>query len=419
MILNHRGRGAGRMSRAALVLVAVLMGVACGDSSKPARTNLRVVLTDDWTTPPVLDAVRDFERLHPTVRVVVDKAPIKNMLDVVQGSASPPDVVQAHAFAAAARGIAERIDDLWERHLNPADFFPGALDDVTFAGHRYGVPLDTNALVLLYNADHFREANLPLPRGPLTFPQLEEVARALTKPDGSRRALALGTSTWQAFGWVSANGGEYVRVGEDGQPQFMFDAPEVVGAIGFLAGLVDQNLAHPPRAAETHSSDVYSLFESGATSMYTSGAWDILKLRRNRPDVDYRAMPMPKGMTGTTEGSAMGGSSLFVPKGSKNRELAFEFMTHLVSDRYALRLAREQGRLPVRSRVYSDPFFDDPVLRVVLEQLRTARPERVDSYPEARSVLATAVDQILRVDQDPAATLAQAQATAGATVRPS
>ncbi len=410
MIMKCTGRGAGRMSRAVLALVAVLVGVACGDSGPPAaRTNLRVLLTDDWTTPPVLDAVRDFERLHPNVRVVVDKAPINKMLDLVTGSASPPDVVQSHAFAAAARDVAEPVDDLWERHLNPGDFFAGALDDVTFAGRRYGVPLDTNALVLLYNADHFREANLPLPRGPLTFPQLEEVARALTTPDGSRRALALGTSTWQMFGWVSANGGEYVRVGDDGRPQFMFDSPEVVGAIAFLAGLVDQNLAHPPRAAETHSSDVFALFESGATSMYTSGAWDVLKLRRTQPGVDYRAMPMPRGMTGTTEGSAMGGSSLFVPKGSKNRELAFEFMTHLISDSYALRLAREQGRLPVRPRVYGDPFFDDPVLRVVLEQLRTARPERVDSFPEARQILATALDQILRADHDPAETLRQAQ----------
>ena len=370
----------------------------------------------DWTTPPVLDAVRDFERVRANVRVVVDKAPIKNMLDHVKGSASPPDLVQAHAFAAAARGMAEPLDDLWERSLRPDEFFAGALDDVTFAGSRYGVPLDTNALVLLYNADHFRAAGLPLPRGPMTFAQLEEAARALTKPDGTQRALALGTSTWQTFGWVSANGGEYVRVGHDGRPQFLLDSPPVVGAIEFLAGLVRQGLAVPPRAVETHSTDVFAMFESQATSMYTSAAWDILKLRSTRPHVDYRAMPMPTGASGASEGSAMGGSSLFVHKGSRNRELAFDFMTHLISDRYALRLAREQGRLPVRSRVYSDPFFDDPVLQVVLAQLRTARPERVDSYPEAGKALATAIDQVLRVGDDPVATLRAAQAQARASV---
>jgi multiple sugar transport system substrate-binding protein len=410
MIMNRR------TSRAALLLVAVILAAACGGSSEPDRTTLRVMLTDDWVTAPVLDAVRDFEVGHPGLRVVVDKAPIRGMLDTIQGSPSPPDVVQAHAFAAAARGVAQPIGDLWARSLNPEEFFPGALDDVTFAGERYGVPLDTNALVLLYNADHFREAGLPLPTRALSFPELEEVARALTKPDGSRRALALGTSTWQTFGWVNANGGEYVRVGDDGRPRFMFDSPEVVGAIGFLSRLVEQGLAIPPRAANTHSADVYAVFESGAASMYVSGAWDILNLRRSRPDVEYRAMPMPTGEAGTTRGSAMGGSSLFVPKGSTQRELAFEFMVHLTSDRYALRLAREQGRLPVRSRIYEDPFFGDPVLRVVLEQLQTARPERVDSFPDAGTLLANAIDQAVRQQADPAAKLGEAQASARATI---
>ena len=156
---------------------------------------------------------------------------------------------------------------------------------------------------------------------------------------------------------------------------------------------------------------MFALFESGAAAMYTSGSWDIAKLRKSHPEVDYRATPMPVGMNGT-RGSAMGGSSLFVPKGSPHRKLAFEFMTSLISDRYALRLAEEQGRLPVRSRVYADQFFQNPVMQVVLEQLATARPERVDSFPAAGTLLADALDQILREHRDPAAALGEAQANA-------
>ncbi len=415
MTMNRPRRGAGRTSWAALVLLILMVAAACGGSTEPTPTTLRVMLTDDWVTPPVLDAIRDFEAAHPHVRVVMDKAPIRGMLDQVKGSASPPDVVQGHAFAAAARDLAQPLDDLWEKHLQPKDFFSGALDDVTFSGHRFGVPLDTNALVLLYNADHFRAAGVPLPRGPMTFPGLEEAARALTPPEGGRWALALGTSTWQTYGWVAANGGEYVRIGNDSQPQFLLNSPQVVGAIGFLSGLVEKGLAMPPRASAT-SSDVFALFESGATSMYTSGSWDLAKLRKSRPGVDYQAAPMPRGVSGSTEGSAMGGSSLFVPKGSNQRKLAFDFMTHLISDRYALRIAEEQGRLPVRQHVYDAPYFNDPALRVVVDQLRTARPERIDSFPDAGKLLASAIDQILREHKDPAATLAQAQEQAQRTV---
>jgi ABC-type glycerol-3-phosphate transport system substrate-binding protein len=398
---------------AVAVLVVVALAATGCSATSDTPTTLRVMMTDDWVTPPVLDAVRGFEALHPHVRVVVDKGPIKGMLDTVKGSPSPPDVVQSHAFSAAARGLAQPLDDLWAKHLKPAEFFPGALDDVTLGGHRYGVPLDTSALVMLYNADHFREAGLTPPTGPVTFAQLETMARALTT--GSRRAIALGTSTWQTYGWVGANGGEYVRVTPEGKPEFLFDSPRVVESLSFLAHLVDQGLAIPPRAADSHSSDVYALFESGATSIYTTGSWDIAALRKSHPGTDYRAAPMPVGPSGT-EGSAMGGSSLFVPKGSKHRALAFDFMVHLTSDRYAVRLAKEQGRLPVRSRVYADPFFKDPVIQVVLDQLKTAQPERVDSFPDAGTALATAIDQALREHKDPATALHDAQVKARASV---
>jgi multiple sugar transport system substrate-binding protein len=417
MILNRPGRSAGRTRWAAVasLLGLVLATAGCGGGASPSPTALRVTLTDDWVTPPVLEAVRDFEATHPHVRVIVDKAPIKRMLDLVSGDPSPPDVVQAHAFSAAARGLAEPLDDLWEKSLKPEEFFPGALEDVTLGGHRYGVPLDTNALVLLYNADQFRAAGVPLPTGPLTFAQVRDMARTLTTADGSRRALALGTSTWQTYGWVGANGGEYVRVAPDGRPEFLLDSPPVVGAVRFLAGLVDDGVAIPPTAPDLHSSDVFALFESGATAMYTSGSWDIAKLRKSHPETDYRATLMPVGTSGI-QGSAMGGSSLFVPKGAAHRKLAFEFMTALISDRYALRLAQEQGRLPVRSRVYADPYFQDPVLQVVLEQLKSARPERVDSFPQAGTLLADALDQILRENKDPEAVLRDAQAKARAAV---
>lgn len=406
----------------AAVLLVMVGAVGCSETTSHAPpASLRVWMTDDWVTPPFLDAVRDFERTHKDVRIAVDKRPIRGMLDALQSvvnADSAPDIVQSHAYSAAVRGLAQPVDDLWAGRLTESEYFPGAIEDVTWAGRRYGVPLDTNALVLLYNADRFRERGVEPPAGPITFGEFAELARQLTSPDGSKRALALATSTWRTYGWVAANGGEWVRVGPDGRPQFSLDSPQVVGAVNFLSMLVREGLAFPPRASETHSSDVFALFESGTTAMYTTGGWDAVKLRKSRPDVDYRAAPMPKGTTGLTQGSAMGGSSLFVPKGSKHRKLAFEFMLHLTGDRYALRLAKEEGRLPVRPRVYTDPFFQDPVFQVVLEQLKTARPEKIDAFPVASQDLSAILDQVLRQERDAGTALREAQTRAQASLGP-
>jgi len=63
----------------------------------------------------------------------------------------------------------------------------------------------------------------------------------------------------------------------------------------------------------------------------------------------------------------------------------------------------------VRPRVYEDPFFDDPVLDVVLKQLETARPLLIEAFPEAAGAWDVAITEVLRNRADPAAALRTAQ----------
>jgi len=418
--MTHRlVRARGRHRYRLFALVALLTaGVACsGEAAGPPEVaTLRVLMTDDWVTGPFVDAVRDFERDQPTVRISVDRGSIRHMPDAVRAgisSGNPPDVVQGHAFSAASQGLAEPLDDLWPGHLTAEEYFPGAVQDVTWAERVYGVPLDTNALVLIYNEDHLKQAGVSLPLGPMTFDDFRNLARALTPADGSRRAIAMPTSTWWTHGWVSANGGELVTSAPDGTPRFALDSPRAVEAIDFLAGLVRDGLAYPPRAADVGAADAVALFQAGQTSLLVSGSWEIPKLREASAG-PFGTTLMPRGTTGTTAGSAMGGSSMWVPKGAKNRKLAFDFMVHLTSDRYALRFAKEQGRLPARPRVLGDPFFDDPNLKTFLEQARTAQPETLGAFSEPTKLFAGAIDEALRQGKDAGAALRQAQVQAQA-----
>ena len=406
----------GRTRAGAALLCLVLLAVAAGCSSgaDDETTTLRVLMTDDWVTAPFLDAVRQFEREHPDVRVSVTRSPINAMADEVRaaaGTGRSPDVVQAHAFSAAAQGLAQPVDDLWDERLERAEFFPGAIEDVTWNGRLYGVPLDTNAMVLMYNADHFAAADLPLPAPGMSFADFERLAAALTAPDGSRRAIALPTSAWWTYGWIRANGGETVSVAADGTPHVTLDATPVVGAFAFLSQLVQKGYAFPPRVAGAHSGDAFALFQSGDVSMHASGSWDLTRARRESPATSFGVTLMPRG-TDQGAGTAMGGSSLFVPKDSENRELAFRFMETLVSDQFALRFAKEEGRLPVRLRVFDDPYFDQPDLRVFLEQLRIATPPKLDAFPATAQAFSEVFDAVLREGAAPGPALAKAQQAA-------
>jgi len=194
-----------RFSSLCVVVVLALLSTACNGATDPASeqeaapTHLRVLMSDDWAdTKPFVDGVRSFEQQHPGVRVQIDKLAAGDVLGTVDAlikQGTPPDVVQGHAFAAASRGLAQPVDDLWKASgLNDSEFLPGAVEDVMWGGRHYGHPLDTNALVLYYNARKFAAANLAPPDTWRTFGDMERAAQALSTPDGTRRALVLSTA---------------------------------------------------------------------------------------------------------------------------------------------------------------------------------------------------------------------------------
>lgn len=403
------------------LLAALVLGMALSscspagtqDASDPVR--MRILMTDDWgDRPAFLAAVREFEDRNPGVRVQIDKLPIRNMADAVRAQVAagdPVDLVQWHAFAAGAQGFAEPLDDLWEQAgLTESEYFPGAYGNVVWGDNIYGVPLDINALVLFYRADVLQDAGLDPPDGPFTFGDLEDYGRRLAAPDGSRRVIAIANSYWAAYGWVRANGGELVSV-VDGRPRFTLDAPEVVEALDFLGRIVREELAFAPAGANS-SADALALFRAGSSAFHASGSWDLAKLDQEALDVTYGASEMPRGTTGQTSGSVTGGSSFFVPRGAAHRELAFELMTTVTADHHALRLAQEEGRLPVRPRVYEDPFFQDPALQVVLGQLASAHPLLIEAFPQAANAWETAFSSVLRAGVDAGTALRAAQAEA-------
>jgi multiple sugar transport system substrate-binding protein len=391
-----------------LVAVAVLAGCTGPSVEDPDVVRLRVLMADDWAdTDEVIDVVRTFERDNPGVVVSVIPRPFSQILDDLASEVAagrPPDVVHQHVYAAAARGLAEPLDDLWaDGTLDRDDYFPGAITDVSWGEGIYGVPLDINAMFMLLDADLVDRLGVPE-----TFPEVRAFAEAAV--DEGRRGLTLPASTWVTYGWVRANGGEYVEIADDGTPTFTLDAPEVVEALDFLGDLVADDLAFGP-AGRGVGTNAEELFAGGETALLTTGTWAVagLEAERVRPFV---AAPMPRGTTGTTEGTSLGGSSLLVGRGSGNRDLAVDFILALTARDRELPLAADEGRMPARVATYDDPQLQAPALDTLRLQLPSAEPMLMDAFPVPEAALSFAIEQILTGRASAADALAEAQAAA-------
>jgi ABC-type glycerol-3-phosphate transport system substrate-binding protein len=206
----HRYRSAddGRRrgpATAALVLCSVLLVAACTSPTRSTGVDVvRVLLADDRASAAaVTAAVVDFEQDHPGVRVVLDGAPFSHIPDLVRAASDtgrPYDLVQWHAFALGAQGAAQPVGGLWEQFgVSPDEWLPGAVEDVTWNGEIYGIPLDTNALVLLVNREIADAADVDT--GDLaTWEGFRAAAERMT--EGEVSGYAVGASNWHSFGWA-------------------------------------------------------------------------------------------------------------------------------------------------------------------------------------------------------------------------
>lgn len=399
-----------------LIVLACLLVACTSPAATPSPVTLRVVLADDWAdTRAVADVLAAFEADHAgAVRVQLHGVPFSQVPELVLASqelGQHLDLVQWHAFAAGAAGWAQPIDDLWgAAELDTVGFLPGALEQVTWDGRRYGVPLDANALALLVNVDALRQAGLD-PEVLATPEGFRTAATAVVTSGASDHALTVSASTWVTYGWIRSLGGRLLDPDADPQdPRFTFDDPATIAALTLLADLVREGQAPRPFAMAV-AGDALGAFAAGEVAMHAGGSWDLGFRRRAVGSVvdEVRVVPLPQADPATPR-TVLGGSSLLLPTDASHRDLAFELLLRLTADDVALQLAHTEGRLPTRTALLADPSLTaDPLLAVYLTQLPHAEVMPLIAYPAAEAVFREGIEAILAGRLTPAEAMAAAQ----------
>lgn len=398
------------MRRLSVGLVALLVA-GCGMTSNATDpATLRVIMADDWASAPlVAEVIADFEEEHPGLRVQVQGSPFSQIPELVDTAAElgqPYDLAHWHAFAAAAAGLAEPVDDLWaEFGLTEEDYLPGAVLDVTWDGSRYGVPLDVNALVLMANRELLASAGISGEdlAGVEDFAGHAATLAALESTD---HAVAVTASSWAAYGWIVAGGGQLLETAADGTavlddrglPTFTFDHPRTIAVIDTLVSLVESGVAPSPLAPDL-SMDAISSFADGRSALHASGSWDLPIARRAAQaeitEQDVIVLPLPQ-LDPSSPRTVLGGSSLFIPEGAPERELAFALAVAFTELELGLDLAEQEGRLPARAAAYDAPLFaSSPDLAAFVRQLEHAQVMPLIAYPEVATAFRDGLDAAL------------------------
>lgn len=348
---------------------------------------LEVWIAADQAARPMFPEVKKlFEESYPNITINIngsvpwEEMPAKVKLAVNSGAA--PDLATHHPFVAGAQGFAEPLDDLWEKWGATDEFLESTIDDVTWDGVKYGVPMNVTSICLLYNEEMYNEAGIEAP--PTTLDELVEVSKKLTVIEENRYGFACYANPWGIFGVIAAQGYDLMK---DGKPT-LTDPGVVETLTTYIEMATVDKVSSVPPPQESQAEVASALFGTGRAAQFITGTWDFSTLRDQYPDVweKTKVAPLPG-----TSGSVAGGGGCFVPMGAKNREASFEFMKWLTADPFAIEYAKDFGQFPPKKGQTEDEFFHSEFTAPFTEALPDARPYLFEAFPESADAFEQAI----------------------------
>ncbi len=331
-------------------------------------------------------------------RTYIAFADLKQRL--LQGAAAGdlPDVVvidNPDHQAFSSLGVFEDVTDRVAEWGQAENFFEGPWFSTTFQDRNYGIPDNSNCLVLWYNTALFEEAGL---EPPTTWEELTAAAEALT--EGDRFGLAVsgvkseeGTFQWLPFLW--ATGEDIGTIDSEGGRRALQLWVDMVENGTMSQGILGWD-----------QQDVRTQFQNGRAAMMSNGPWQIPVLAEEAPDLEWNVVTLPEDQQGA---SILGGENTAIVKGSENVDAAWDLLTWRQEPEELRTYLTDAGKLPSRSDLAED-WSDDPVVSVFVEQLKVAKARAYgDKYPEISAAIQEAIQSAVGGQTDVESAVAKAQ----------
>ncbi|MFJ6676945.1 ABC transporter substrate-binding protein [Actinosynnema sp. NPDC091369] len=342
----------------AAAVAAVLAVAGCGGSEETSDPNTLKLWhyegPDSAMGVAWAEAIKQFEATHPGVKVKFEEKgfeQIQKTASMVLNSKDAPDILEYNKGNATAGLLSKQglLTDLgeevakrgWDKKLGPGIDTTAKYDErgVMGSGKWYGIPNYAEYVMVYYNKTMFDQQGLAAPK---TFDELtaamDKFAKAGVTP------LALGGAEYPAaqlfyqLALTKADREWVDRFQRYTGPVDFHDNTWVFGAETFAKWLREGYISKD--SAGVKAEDMGLAFMQGKNPIMVSGSWWYGRVQAQVKDFEWAAVPWP----GMTAGSS--GNLWVVPKGSKNKQLAYDFIEITMSPAIQDKL-RDAGGIPV------------------------------------------------------------------------
>ncbi|TMV45650.1 extracellular solute-binding protein [Paenibacillus mesophilus] len=206
-------------------------------------------------------------------------------------------------------------------------------------GGIYGLPYTPGAMTFLFNKDLFDKFGVPYPRDNMTWDELYELARRMTRTDGGVQYKGI------AFGFASV-----IRSNQLSAPYFdpktnkaMFTDDRFVQSFANIARFYKIPGMELPNNKYSEQADLFLKDQTVAMMIHTGGY--VTRTAEALKNWDIAAIPMLKEKPGV--GLQAGPDYMYITNRSAQRDAAFQVLTYITSEEYQEWMTRNLAFVPV------------------------------------------------------------------------
>jgi ABC-type glycerol-3-phosphate transport system substrate-binding protein len=278
-----------------------------------------------------------FNQKHPDIKInmlnVADAPQYYTKLNTAAVGGNLADVYYSRTFDIASFAQKQRIIPIDDRvakdkgEIDPADFWPAQVKQMTADGKLYALPYDFSNLAVYINKSMFQSKGIDMPTGDWTWDDFFRIADEFVVKDGRRQkrwGSVFPIYNWFMMGVFKSNGGATFS---DDLSRCVVASDANVSTLTAINDAMKRGALPAPNATPKGVDP----FGAQLVAMKVEGSWATADTRsRVGNKFEWDVVKLPKGSTGQRAVSAAGGSWT-IPPTSKHQNAAWEFVKFLSS----------------------------------------------------------------------------------------
>jgi multiple sugar transport system substrate-binding protein len=361
---------------AKVVFIALLIIVLAACSSTPASSNgsgsggKKIELTlaypgNDEKKDDLEKFLAKFNEKYPNVKVKLVYVPNTgwadyfNKLETMAAGGKAPDVirvaiegVQMFVKSGMALPLDSYMKDEPEALANYDDIHSKLQAPFVIDGKTYGFAWDWNNVVIHFNTDMLKKANLPVPDKNWTKDDFLKYAQAMTTEENGKKSygFAIPNYYFGASAWLLNNDANILN---GDMTKAALNSPNVIEVMQFFQDLIYKYKVSP---VPNPKSEPINMLMTGQVGMIAMGKWPFGSYEKNKfKAVDVQFLPMWK-----KQQVIFGDGSFPVMKSTKYPKEAYELSAFLSSPDSQKTLLSSDS-IPARKSVMNEVLPKTPI----------------------------------------------------------